>query len=50
MAKLHEMEKEYKERQSTLVITELDRHEPLSNHPEARKEETKAEVEKIKIG
>ena len=35
MAKLHEMEKEFKERQSILVITGLDHHQPLSNHPEA---------------
>ena len=35
MAKLHEMEKEFKERQSILVITGLDQHQPLSNHPEA---------------
>ncbi len=35
MAKLHEMEKEFKERKSTLVISGLDHHQPLSNHPEA---------------
>ncbi len=35
MAKLHEMEKEFTERQSNLVITGLERHHPLSNHPEA---------------
>ncbi len=35
MAKLHEMEKEFKEKNSTLVITGLEQHQPLSNHPEA---------------
>ena len=35
MSKLHEMEKEFKEQQSTLVITGLEHHRPLSNHPEA---------------
>ena len=35
MTKLHQMEKEYKERQSMLIITGLDQHQPLSNHPEA---------------
>jgi len=35
MAKLHEMEKDFKERQSTLYITGLDQHQPLSSHPEA---------------
>ena len=35
MAKLHEMEKEFKERQSTLVITGLDHHQSFSSHPEA---------------
>ena len=35
MSKLHEMEKDFQERQSTLEITGLDHHRPLSNHPEA---------------
>jgi MFS superfamily sulfate permease-like transporter len=35
MSKLHEMEKDFQERQSTLEITGLDHHQPLSNHPEA---------------
>jgi MFS superfamily sulfate permease-like transporter len=35
MSKLHEMEKEFQEKNSTLVITGLDKHQPLSNHPEA---------------
>jgi len=35
MSKLHEMEKEFQERQSRLEITGLDHHQPLSNHPEA---------------
>lgn len=35
MSKLHEMEKEFKEKSSTLVITGLEQHQPLSNHPEA---------------
>ena len=41
MAKLHQMEKEYKEQQSTLVITGLHHHQPLSNHPEAGRKRTK---------
>ncbi|MCZ6799340.1 MAG: SulP family inorganic anion transporter [Nitrospirae bacterium] len=35
MSKLHEMEKEFKEKNSTLVITGLEQHQPLSSHPEA---------------
>ena len=35
MAKLHEIRKEFQERQSRLEITGLDSHQPLSNHPEA---------------
>ena len=35
MSKLHEMEKDFQERQSTLEITGLDHHQPLSSHPEA---------------
>ncbi len=35
IAKLHEMEKEFKENNSTLLITGLEQHHPLSNHPEA---------------
>ncbi len=35
MTKLHEMEKEFKERQSTLVIAGLEDHTPLSNHTES---------------
>jgi MFS superfamily sulfate permease-like transporter len=35
IAKLHEMEKEFKENNSTLLITGLEQHQPLSNHPEA---------------
>jgi MFS superfamily sulfate permease-like transporter len=35
MSKLHEMEKEFQERQSWLEIVGLDRHQPLSKHPEA---------------
>ena len=35
MAKLHEIQKEFQEKNSTLVITGLDQHQPLSNHPEA---------------
>ncbi|MEC4675240.1 MAG: SulP family inorganic anion transporter, partial [Nitrospirota bacterium] len=35
MAKLHEMQKDFQEKNSTLVITGLDQHQPLSNHPEA---------------
>jgi MFS superfamily sulfate permease-like transporter len=35
MSKLHEMEKEFQERQSRLEITGLDHHHPLSSHPEA---------------
>ena len=35
MAKLHEMQEEFKEKNSTLVITGLEQHQPLSNHPEA---------------
>ena len=41
MAKLHEMEKEFKERQATLVITGLEQHQPLSNHPEAGRKKPK---------
>ncbi|MGB0910703.1 MAG: HisA/HisF-related TIM barrel protein, partial [Nitrospirales bacterium] len=41
MAKLHEMEKEFKERQSTLVITGLEKHQPLSSHPEAGRKKPK---------
>ena len=41
MAKLHEMEKEFKEQQSTLVITGLEQHEPLSSHPEAGRKRPK---------
>ncbi len=41
MAKLHEMEKEFKERQSTLVITGLEHHQPLSSHPEAGRKRPK---------
>ena len=35
MSKLHEMEKDFQERQSTLEITGLEQHQPLSSHPEA---------------
>ena len=35
MSKLHEMEKEFQERQSRLEIVGLDHHQPLSKHPEA---------------
>ena len=41
MSKLHEMEKEFKERQSTLVITGLEHHQPLSSHPEAGRKRPK---------
>ena len=41
MAKLHEMEKEFKEKSSTLVITGLEQHQPLSNHPEAGRKRPK---------
>ncbi len=45
MAKLHEMEKEFKERQSTLMITGLDRHQPLSSHPEAGRKRPKSSLD-----
>ena len=35
MSKLHEMKKDFQERQSTLEITGLEQHQPLSSHPEA---------------
>ena len=35
MDKLHEMEKEFREAGSELVITGLERHQPLSAHPTA---------------
>ena len=35
MSKLHEMQKDFQERQSSLEIIGLDHHEPLSDHPEA---------------
>ena len=35
LSKLHEMEKEFQERQSRLEIVGLDHHQPLSSHPEA---------------
>ncbi|GJL64206.1 MAG: sulfate transporter [Nitrospirales bacterium] len=41
MGKLHEMEKAFKERKSTLFITGLDQHQPLSNHPEAGRKKAK---------
>jgi len=41
MAKLHEMEKDFKERQSTLFITGLNQHQPLSSHPEAGRKKPK---------
>ncbi len=41
MSKLHEMEKDFQERQSTLEITGLDHHRPLSNHPEAGRKKLK---------
>jgi len=42
MSKLHEMEKEFQEKNSTLVITGLDKHQPLSNHPEAGRKRPRA--------
>lgn len=41
MAKLQEMEKEFKEKQSTLVITGLDQHQRLSNHPAAARKKSR---------
>jgi MFS superfamily sulfate permease-like transporter len=35
MAKLHEMEKEFREAGSRLIITGLEHHRPLSDHPAA---------------
>jgi MFS superfamily sulfate permease-like transporter len=35
MSKLHDMEKEFQERESRLEIVGLDHHQPLSNHPQA---------------
>ncbi|WP_447970236.1 SulP family inorganic anion transporter [Nitrospira sp. M1] len=35
MGKLHEMEKNFKERDAALIVTGLEDHQPLSNHPEA---------------
>ena len=35
MSKLHEMQKDFQERQTSLEIVGLDQHQPLSDHPEA---------------
>ena len=35
ISKLQELEKEFEENQSTLVVTGLDEHRKLSNHPQA---------------
>ncbi len=35
MAKLQEMQKEYEENNSTLIVTGLEHHQPLSEHPAA---------------
>ncbi len=35
MSKLHEMQKDFQERESRLEIIGLDQHQPLSDHPEA---------------
>jgi len=41
MSKLHEIEKEFQERQSRLEIVGLDHHQPLSKHPEAGRKKLK---------
>ena len=38
MDKLHEIEKEFREAGSELVITGLERHQPLSAHPTAARQ------------
>jgi hypothetical protein len=35
MEKLHELQREFEERQCTLVIAGLDEHERFSHHPQA---------------
>lgn len=41
MSKLHEMQKDFQERRTSLEIIGLDEHQPLSDHPEAGRKKSR---------